>query len=127
MPRLCERLTPLLLNKLCKADRRIDLKLLTMATGSTDKAKIWSYNKEVFDELAAKQHRDRMNRILDRISWDDSHNILWQTCGVYTLLPETAAGQQNNENIFTGVRCNALTGAGAEVIPGVWGLPGCVV
>lgn len=121
LPAISERLTPALLNKLCKADRRVDLKLLNMATGSGDKAKIWSYYKASFDDLATKHHCDRMNSVLSRITWDSDHKISWHTCGLYTLIPETATTSENDAAVFTGVRCNALTGSAAEVFMGPGG------
>lgn len=81
LPSLCQRLTPQVVNHLWKADRRIDLKLLSMATGSTEKAKISSYNKDMFDDIATKHHNSIMNRVLDRVSWDADHKVDWQSCG----------------------------------------------
>lgn len=116
LPKLSAKLEPDMVQKMCKLDRRVDLKLLYFATGTDPSQKLMSHHKATLDELFVKRAKE-FNNTLDHLKWGSDGKIKWHLHGLYRLLPEMQEGSNPASHKYTKVKCLALAPDDAEVLP----------
>jgi hypothetical protein len=108
------KLTEPILKQLCKADRRVDQKILYYATATTPAQKIVNHTRTKFDEAMVARTM-RLGNPLDSLAWEPESMVVdWSRTGVFKLVPPWDGSADKKDWVHTHIECVYLQGDAAK-------------
>jgi hypothetical protein len=98
----------------CKADRRIDLKLIQVGLGVSLGQKIMHHNKDEFIKIAVARHQE-IGKPLQNAEVNGDGSMNWETFGAYVLQPVYDGKGSRADHKYTAIVCNLLQSEGRTV------------